>query len=372
MMSGLSKSLRCLMAPVAFCAAVAAGQASWAAPDAPPGHRIGYALYEYEWALYQTPDGKTECPKGFNDGPREQFKILFPNDGTHRTLADTQVAREAEIWWPKLTPEPFEFKEAQGKVVEGLNLDGQVGLNDFTSPDGEPGIDNQMFRVLGCIGNYRGPDGLLYHFNTKLLQQHNFNRVVIELTDVDSLTNDDDVTLTTYRGREPLMTDATGEGFLPGGTQRVDLRWGKEFIFRAKGKIVNGVLITEPVDYVMPAMGPFEDATVQLIKGMRLKIKLTPERAEGLMAGYTDIDNFYFEVNQAWSTHHLSYGQQSPQSFYRALHRLADAYPDPKTGHNTAISSALKVFFTQVFVQHPDASKEVAAVAPQRGTDGGQ
>jgi len=40
---------------------------------------------------------------------------------------------------------------------------------------------------------------------------------VIELTDVDSLVNDPDVTVTTYRGTDTLLTDATGNGFLPGG-----------------------------------------------------------------------------------------------------------------------------------------------------------
>jgi hypothetical protein len=352
-----------LLAPVA-CAAMFTTGAAFAASDAPPpGHRIGYVLYEYEWALYQTPDGKAECPKGFNDGPREQFKVLFPDqDKKKYTVVDTQLSREGAIWWPKLTPEQFEFKEAQGKIGYGLNLDGKIGPNDFTSPEGDKGIDNNMYRALGCIANYRGPAGTLFHFTTAFMQQHNYDRVVFELTDVDSLVNDDDVTLTTYRGRDPLMTDSTGDGFLPGGTQRIDTRWGKEFIYKTKAKIKDGVLITEPMDYYsFPATAAFEDTTVQVIRGMRLKLKLTPDKAEGLMAGYTDVNAWYLQLNESWSTHHQSYGQESSPSLYRALHRLADGYPDPKTGQNTAISSALKVYFTQVFVKHPESTKEVAS-----------
>jgi hypothetical protein len=36
------------------------------------------------------------------------------------------------------------------------------------------------------------------------------------------------------------------------------------------------------------------------------------------------------------------------------MDRLADGYPDPKTGKNTAISSAMRVKFTQVFIQRPE------------------
>ena len=169
-----------------------------------------------------------------------------------------------------------------------------------TSPEGEKGVDNNMFRAIGCVANYRGPDGTLFHFTTKYLQQHNYNRVIMELTDVDSLTNDDDVTLTTYRGREQLMTDSTGDGFLPGGTQRIDTRWGKEFIYKTKGRIKDGVLTTDPMPiYTFPATAAFEDTTVQVIKGMRLKLKLTPDKAEGLMAGYTDVEAWYLQLNES-------------------------------------------------------------------------
>jgi len=351
--SNLNRTKRVLPLSVAiFSLSLGAGNAL-ADDTAPPDRRIGYALTEYYWANYQTPDGKVECPEGYNDGPREQFKILFPDDGSKRKMIDTQIARENEVWFPRTTPESLEFKEAQGPIAIGLNLDGTIGENDFTTPDGERGIDNQMYRAMGCIANYRGPDGTLYHFTTKYLQQHLYNRVVIELTEVDSLLNDDSVIVTTYRGRDKLMTDATGASFIPGGSQRIDMRWGKQFIHRFQGKIVDGVLITEPGDWMFPATAAFEDTTFQYIRGAQFKLRLTPGRAEGLIGGYTDIEAFYLQLNASWSTHHQSYGQLSSQSFYRAMYRLADGYPDPETGVNTAISSALDVKFTQVFVQHP-------------------
>src|SRR6185312_2427186 len=61
---------------------------------------IGYVLTNKYWAVYETPGGRAECPNGFNDGPREQFAKLFPNDGKTRTLLQTQLAREADTWFP--------------------------------------------------------------------------------------------------------------------------------------------------------------------------------------------------------------------------------------------------------------------------------
>ena len=324
---------------------------------------IGYALTHHYWAVYQTPGGKTECPQGMNDGPREQFKLLFPDNGEKRTLLDTHLARESEVWFPTTSKEPYPFHEATGKIAIGLNLDGEVGASDFESPDGEKGIDNQLYRALGCINNYRGPDGTAYHFENKYLQQYGVNRLMIELTDVDSLTNDDDVTVTTYRGLDGLLTDATGKDFIPGGTQRVDARWGKQYIQHFNGKIVDGILTTGVADLDIPWSVTFETSGIHSMRDIRFHLRLTPNGADGLMAGYADVQDWYYHLTAGWSTHHQSYGQESSPSLYRALRRLADAYPDPETGDNTAISSAIDVKFTQVFIVHP--SQEVASKEDQ-------
>lgn len=50
----------------------------------PRDGRIGYVMTNLFWSVYQTPDAKQECPNGFNDGPREQFEILFPDPRTGR------------------------------------------------------------------------------------------------------------------------------------------------------------------------------------------------------------------------------------------------------------------------------------------------
>jgi hypothetical protein len=317
---------------------------------APPNRTIGYVINDFEWAVHQTPGAKSECPNGLNKmGPREQFKAMFPDDGTKKSIIETQLAYEAAVWWPQNKIQDLPFYEAQGKVAIGLDLDGKTDENDFTSPDGLGGVDNQLYRALGCIDNYRSGASVLT-FDKTFFKKNQISRMLIQITDVDSLINDDDVTVTTYRGQDPLMFDATGEGYVPGGTQRLDIRWGREFINQAKAKIVDGQLTTEPLDFYIPLEIARDEGANWWIRGGRFSLSLTAERAQGLVAGYADIDRFYYSRNRVWSTHHLSYGQESSISVYRSIKRLADGYPDPATGENTAISSAMKLWLVQVHI----------------------
>lgn len=322
-------------------------------PFAPPEGRIGYVMTNLFWSVYQTPDAKQECPNGFNDGPREQFEILFPNP-QNRTVVETQLKQEIETWHPTDEPDPLPFHYVEGPYSYGLNLDNETGPNDFTHPDGGEGIDNEVYRAVGCIIGFRGPDGVEVIFQDKAIADRRYNRTMIELTGVDDLANDDDVTVTVYRGLDRLLTDATGLKVMSGGSQRVDTRWGAKLIRQTRGKIVDSVLTTEPIaEAIIPWMN-LSVPTVQLIRDMRLQLTLSPTDANGLVAGYADVDTWYKQLIRNDSTHHLSNGQISGISLYKALRRLADAYPDPETGDNTAISTALDVKMTQVFIVHPD------------------
>lgn len=326
--------------------------------EAPANGRIGYVLTERHWSIFETEDGATECPQGFNLGPREQFSEQFPDDGVERTVVETRLLREGRQWHPTIVEEDsFTFHAAQGGQVEGLDLDGVVDDDDYHSPDGErSGIDNQMNRVLGCIAHYR-TGGIIYHFENKFAQQYNDNRWIIELTSVDDLENDDEVTVSVYRGMDDLLTDAGGEAFIAGATQRVDTRWGRDYIEHTTGKIVDGVLTTQPIDTIqIPWSSTFDTSGYQVFRGLRMQINLGADGAEGLLAGYTDVEAFNHQLNTTWSTHHQSYGQLSSLSQYHALRRYADGYPDPETGENTAISSAIEVKMTRVSVLHPNES----------------
>ncbi|MHB1206167.1 MAG: hypothetical protein ACYCZX_11390 [Rhodospirillaceae bacterium] len=323
---------------------------------------IGYVTSDLHWAVYQTADGKSECPDGMNEfGPREVFKDMFP-EGRKYTVAETHLAREAAIWDPRGREDKYPYVEAKGKIALGLNLDGKTGANDFTSPSGDKGIDNQLYRAIGCSRFYRGPDGTFYIFGAKYARDFDFNRTLIEITNVDDLANDSDVDVAIYRGLDRLMTDASGDKIMPGGSQRIDQRFGKRFESHLKGKIVDGVLTTQPADiYWAWACFPKVPGGHH-IKGMRFNLKLSPTEAGGMIAGYADAEEWYTHLVGCQSTHHLSYGQLNALGLYRALMRNADGYPGPD-GQNTAISSAMEIRMSQVFVLHPE--KETAAADPK-------
>ena len=222
----------------ALGAAFAAGLSAAAfADDATPikNGRIGYVQAAIHWAVYQTADGKAECPQGLNpNGPREIFKQLWPNGGK---MEDTILVREGLNAFPTDHPAQFPYILTSGKTALGLNLDGKIGPNDFTTPDGEKGIDNAFYLVTGCNTGFRGPDGQVQLFANKFMQRFVFDRMMIELSGVDNLDNDANVDVTIYRGRDPLVLDATGEKVAPGGSQRIDDRYGKSLIQRLHGKI---------------------------------------------------------------------------------------------------------------------------------------
>ena len=61
--------------------------------------------------------------------------------------------------------EAVDGQVGEGKISYGLNLDGRIGPNDFTSPEGEKGVDNNMFRAIGnspaALEGYLGLNGAL-------------------------------------------------------------------------------------------------------------------------------------------------------------------------------------------------------------------
>ncbi len=360
----LMLSPRALMVSCVAAAWLANAGGTAAADSVLKNRSIGYVLTDEYWAVYQTAEGKDECPQGLiKMGPREQFRELFPEDGTKRTVVETQLMREGQIWHPSPDyKEQFPYPEAGGKYSYGVNLDGTVGPNDFTSPDGEKGIKNQLYRALGCNEHFRGPDGVQFALTNKMVRIVPYNRLLIELTNVDDLGNDPDVNVSIERGLDTLLTDGTGDLIIPGGTQRVDTRFGKKYTQRLHGKIVDGVLMTDQTDIrIMHTQN--DNPSEEVYRRGTFRLKVSAEGAQGILAGYNDIDSLYYGMNRNLGTYFQAYGRLTSQSLYKKMRELADGFPDPKTGKNTAISSAMTMMFKQVFIERPGKDKNKEATA---------
>jgi len=356
-----------------FCAALLIGAPASVADETGTGSgsvlrngSIGFVLTDLYFGVYQNSDVSKDCPKGFNPGPREQYRTMFPSDGPTPTVTEARLKFEGETWVPTAQPDRFPFYEPQSKHAIGLDLDDETSPNDFLSPQGEAGVDNQLYRAIGCIEGFRRPLGVEYIYERKAIKDRAYNRLMIQLTGVDSLTEDPEVLVSVYRGIDRLLTDASGEKVVPGGSQRIDTRWGEKLVRHISGQIVDGLLTTEPIpDLIIPWMN-LSVPTVEVVRDMRIEIKLSRTRAEGLIAGYFDVETMYFNLIRNDSTHHLSNGYISATSLYKKLRRVADAYPDPETGSNTAVSGALEAKFVQVYIVDPSDDGEEITVAESR------
>ncbi len=314
---------------------------------------IGFLLTTLGLTVYETATGEEECPSGFNTGARAQIaaqmqKLAQESGGARPTLEETQLWYNTGRAWPELIEEPLPHQVVRGEISYGLNLDAQATPEDFRSPDGEPGIDNELYRVIGCTQRFTEPEAT---FRAAFIRLP-YSRTLIEISDVDDLSNDENVTVTTYRGVDRIVLDGTDKP-LAGTSQWIDSKRGDRFVHTFRGKIVDGVLITEPGEWVYPWIMNNDGMQMPLeqrIRAARFRLNLTPKSAEGLIGGYADINTFYQIVIKSGPT------SQSGPAFYQALARHADGFPDEETGANTAISVALHAELVQAFIRHPAAA----------------
>lgn len=318
---------------------------------------IGLVLSNFDYT-YRAEDGNAECPSGFTrtSSNRANWEVQFPTATArkeHLSRCGHLVNRgpNCENVWlnPDVVRDSLPFQEVMGKVAYGANLDGvQDGSatittcahEEFISPAGEPGIDNQYYRFLGCTKGVRAWSDDI----PKLIHMSLVYRLVLVIDGVDDERYDEAVEVGMYRGRDPLIVDAAGKA-VPWQSQRID-DGPRKLIFRTRGRIVDGVLLTEPTDVLWDEL--FWEQRL-LIRGMSLRLRLTPIGAEGLRLGYVDAEQLWQSYSQQGMVDGTMWGASGPAA-YAALHRLADGYKDTQSGTCTALSSARKFEFVRAHV----------------------
>jgi hypothetical protein len=231
----------------------------------------------------------------------------------------------------------------QVSAARGFNLDGKRGngtgaqYRDYVSESGQPGIDNQLFTVDGCIKGF-GPIGILT-VTTRESRRNGEISLMVLVSGIDDERQDDRVDVTLFYARDPMVKSASGKDILPGYTFRVsdDPERTPDFQ-RLRGRIVDGVVLTEPVEEIRIDRGR---DTTRLIRG-RMRLELNADRTlKGVIGGYMDwrtMANYWgaltiFEAGMGYST----------PGVYNALKRAADGLPDPVTGELTGISAAYDI-----------------------------
>jgi hypothetical protein len=180
---------------------------------------------------------------------------------------------------------------------------------------------------------------------------------MIEVKGVDRSKPDNTVQVSFYRAVSPLPKDSAGN-ILADASYRIDDT--KRYGTTTTGHIVNGVLTTDPVDVHLPFYGNVVEMEMY-IRDMQLRLEIAPDgkAAKGMIAGYHDLDNWWGYMQRTGVF--AASGQFSCPALYEASRRLADGYPDPKTGNCTALSSAYNIEAVSAFIVHPAA--DVAAAA---------
>jgi hypothetical protein len=344
--------------------------------------RMGFVVKDWFTSVYET-KFMDECPEG----------VAIAND---------------EIWWRRLSRaekdeqtgkgmiqalnrvgasfargrngehvclEPGSVDDPPLRIVEGMlsygiDLDGAAdgrasaktcAHEQFTHPDGTPGIDNQMYRLVGCTYGWRKDVGTVDMNANEMRNTSGLGLILIDVSEVDDPRNDDDVTVTFYRSVDQWTQDSHGHP-LPFQTFNIDMVEGKpRYGDSIKAAIKDGVLTTTKAgDVRLPWYGNYIFMH-PIIKDLHLKLDIAAsgESAAGQVAGYYDLDAFTYYVSGLGAVVPVN-GINCP-SLIKAAHELADGYPDPATGKCTALSSSYELLAYAAYIRVPGAQPQKTA-----------
>ena len=337
---------------------------------------LGYAVTKWNTAIYESLF-LDECPEGLSPSNLEIWhSTLTPAERRSLPIVPFTQLRTANLRGPEgedvcvypLSVVDPPLKTVEGKYAYGMDLDGNTDGSatpktckheNFTSLEGEPGVDNQMYRLLGCVEAWRSNGDTELNANAHRLSS-GLGMILMEITDVDDLRNDSSVKIGFYRGIDPFTLDSRG-GVLPYSSYKVDSHNGiPRYGDIVPGKIVDGVVITDGADVHLPFYGSYQYMS-QLFRDMRLRMELNPDgkTAIGTVAGYYDVEQIYSYVRGMLGAFPNRRRFSCPAT-YVAAHQLADGHPDPQTGECTTLSSAFKFNAVAAFINHPEAEEDIA------------
>lgn len=337
-----------------------------AAPDFVRDGTAGFVVEHIEYALAKEIADRSVCPAGRTPAPRktDPRNPARPSNVGPSACADPRAAG----------PDPS-FRVAGGKNLKGFGIDfdhrhsrasdvatGTCAHDDLVGTNGEQGIDNQFYRAVACVDGYQS-NALGNSFATEMLSGS--WGILISVAGINDHRNDDDVDVGFFANADPIMLSPNRQA-LPYATYAIHR--DPQLQARTKGRIVDGVLTTEPVDMrflkVTNSMflnRPLLDAVAQLTLGDEGIL-------EGYLAGYTPVDAMY-DLEFAFRNARNAAGEPaSPRlitlssrgrsanlhytcnGIYHALELLADAHPDPATGKCTSISTQYRVRAIPAFV----------------------
>lgn len=370
-------TLASLAVLLAGCSPEGAGLASAESPGIPKVQ--GFVVTDFTFDQPQVAQSAA-CPEGFNQNEREFYLAGLTPDEQTLVVADLPEGFDYlrmvdKRGGPDPCADPTAFDDPDHLTVEGsdvaigFDLDGVASTGespqpgacphqDFSSTEGAPGIDNALWRVLGCIEGYQRGNTIDEYAIENI--KSGGRTILIEITDLDDLRDDSDVGLGIYSSPDAIPASADGR-LLAGGSLGV----AEKLIYRttARGSLAEGVLTAGPMDVRLDFDGQFLDSELHL-REAQIRLEFTPDGGlQGLLGGYWDVDGFYDTyARQATRSGAYTVGFRCP-AMREALARTADRYPHPETGACTAVSTAFRIQAIPAFVVEPPSSSTTHASA---------
>jgi hypothetical protein len=355
-----------------------------ALPEPPADGVMGFVI---ESMFPTVVPGNEACPDGTVPRLRDAYLETLPADERGRLKLRENIQEYERRWQgyafgpegtnicsqPELFDRPL-IRTVQSQHGLGLDLDGDAAAGStcahesFTSPTGESGIDNQEYRAMGCTLEWRGVDGSggdIIRATKQFFASGEWTQVLL-LRGVDSLRNDSDVEVIYANTSDRPESDNKGN-FLAGASFTINTAPPRSRNV-LRGRIVNGVLTTQPQDIVLAqtmGQGGARDIrgvrTKYDLRRARLRLAFQPDGSlRGLVGGYKPIADVYQAMALGGAGTALVAGIDCA-AYHTTLKKLADGMRDPKTGQCTGVSSAEQVSAIPAFINDVQAVQRTAA-----------
>lgn len=386
----IASRLRKCLSLVTAAALISGPLSAFAQPEFIHDGKAGFVVSDIRYALAPNADSAKLCPQGLSLNIEQVF-AKTPQGKRHRGESDKDyaarlhdggkalsTARTGEnlCMNPELSEPDPNFKTVQGSdvAVEGIDLDGADATTSdvpdgascphqaFSGIDGQSGVDNQFYRAVGCSPSFQ-PGGPSNGYATEMLTGS--WGILITLSGVDDIRNDDDVEVGLYANADPIQLSPLRTP-LSYGTYAIDQ--DPRFRAKAHGRIKDGVLTTDPTDVrfhsVVNSM-----SLDRTLRHARVRMTLSPDGVlEGYLSGYTPVEDMY-DMQFGYRNGKNGAGELAPLPLrlgtgngaafvlgytcpgaYQALHRLADGDRDAKTGQCASISTQYRIKAIPAFV----------------------
>jgi hypothetical protein len=321
-------------------------------------------------------DPGTDCPKGTNADvdwvqvmvdagySRAQAQWLRNPANPTRSPVNSQNQMafrgkdRANVYvHPTTTPESGAFFPVTGTIAEGLNLDGDAKTG-FVSPTGEPGVDNNFYKALGCWKYMRGPPRMASgpQSQNDYMREGRFTAVIVVSGAGKDPMNDSHVTVGVYDSPDKLVKDGAG-AIARDYTFSIGPNKKYEALFHAR--TVKGLIISTKAEDEVWMREASYTREVQLLKA-RVSLRIQPDgKLTGYIGGYRPWEAAYnsWVAARGPVIEELTWARL-PDIYY-APRRYADYSPTGPSGLKTHISFALRIDAVPAFVMTPDAKTQV-------------